>query len=881
MVRRRGLLLALMAWMTAVAASSVAAEFHAQRIESGHIDSLPRAGPDAIAGLGDWWLSDGELCAAISAIGHDGGIIAGGGALVDFGYCDRADDQWAYANVLAGLAKEQAIPAQRISAHRETERAEITVVGEDQGLRQTLRYVLSDEHPGELALWIEVERLAKGRAVQLSGLLTLYPNRALTPFSFSSFSPGHSLGFDHPYIDRENLFSLVRGMMPADWNILVGSHGESPSISYGVQLKSAYLTDIKGEDQRLPQFLLTLPHYSLHGWMSRPLWIKREKLGLLQMAQSQLMDLKVGERLRVHFRLVPGQRGDVAAVTDKLYRGPVLRGAVSAAPVVVDVRGVDGRTLSQRRIERPGSFSLRLPAGQRDVVVLARSPWGETLERAVTLAGDRDIGRLQFRQRSELRLPRGEVMTLTFLGLDNTPTPRLRDDLLEFRRAGEPVPHTLESNTVALAGIDSDPASIFLPPGRYRVWASRGLEYGVETTELSIGAGEIARLDIAAPVRELHSDWLSADLHVHAGGSFDSALPLAERLRSFAAQDADVLVLSEHNRIVDASALARELGLADRLTVLAGAELTGMARTPEAPTTLGHSNIFPLVYRPDLHAGGAPRVEARRLRALIAETRYRYPDAVFQLNHPRSTDPLDADTAFFDHLSLGTRFEPWLPLSHARNRSLLDPDPRTGFRDIDFDAIEVMNGGEMETYERTRRDWFALLNQGLRVTATGNSDSHGLGGVVAVPRNYIGLPAGEVFSESNFAEAIRRGRLYLSSGPLLELTLGAAGPGETVRGSHHSLSVVPRAASWVGLDTLRIYLNGRLWRERKNIVSGESYSENIHVARDSVLVVELSGPVTPRYEAVLPGLRPLALSNPIYIDADGDKRWQSPGFTGQ
>lgn len=856
--------------------------YRAQQITAASISSLPRGGMDAIAGSGDWWLTDGELCAAISDVEHDAGIVAGGGSLIDIGFCDRRDDQWAYANVLTGLAKEKAIRAQRITATSDKRRAEITVSGEDQGLRQTLRYVLSDEHPGELVLWVEVERVAEGRAVQLSGMLTLYPNRAMTPYALSSYLPHYSLGFDHPEIDRNNVFSLVKGMMPADWNILLGSHAAEPSISYGVQLKSVYLSDSAGVDHKLPQFLVTLPHYSLHGWMTRPLWFDSDKPGLLQMAQSQLMDLDVGERMRAHFRIVPGKRADVAAISDRIYSGPLLSGSVNVAPVVVEINTAEGLPLSQRRIEQPGKFSVRLPSTARELQLTARSSWGETLTETLALpselTGVVNAGALVFKQRSGVRLPRGEAMKLIFYGRDGTPTPRLRDDLLNFRRAGEPVEHSLVSNNVSLAGVASDPTMVYLPPGDYRVLATRGIEYSVTSTELQVRPGAMQELKIAAPQRELSSAWPSADLHVHASASFDSALPLSEQVRAFAAQGADIMVLAEHNRIVDGSAVVASMGLADQVTVIAGSELTGMSRTAEAPTTIGHSNIFPVVYRDALYAGGVPRVEATRLRGLIAQTRYRYPEAIFQLNHPRSADPLDADSAFFDHLSLGRSFEPGLPLTHSRNRSLLAVDPQSGFRDIDIDAMEVLNGADMKTYVASRRDWFALLKQGLSIKATGNSDSHKLDSAVAVPRNYIQLanraaPA----SEKDFARAIRQGRLYFTTGPLLEITLGDAGLGDTVVGRKHTLTVMPRAASWVGLDTLRIYLNGRLWREQK-ITANERYSDSIHVARDSVLNVELSGPVTALYREVLPGFEPLALSNPIFIDADGDGHWQPPGI---
>ncbi|MBB3048338.1 hypothetical protein FHR99_002612 [Litorivivens lipolytica] len=863
---------------TANVCAGLAERYRAFQLDGANVDTVPRSGPDAIAGRGDWWLSDGHLCAAVSAVEHDSGIVAGGGTLIDFGFCDRADDQWTYTNLLTGLAKEKAIRAQHIAATQSKGRAEIAVTGEDSGLRQTVRYVLDKQDPDALSMWIDIERVAPGRAVTMSGLLTVYPHRAMSAYTLSTRNSEYSLGFDHPYIDRNDVFSLVSGMMPADWSILVGSHAADAPISYGLQMVSAYLTDTEGNDHALPRFLITLPEYNLHGWMTRPLWWDSEKPGMWQMLQSQFMDLKVGERMVVHLRVVPGQHADVAAVTDQMYQGALLEGSVNAAPVSLALFNAEGQPLSQRRVSEPGRFSLRLPKGLERVKLVARSPWGEILEREQDLSQGQDLGALTFTQRSELRLPSGSPMKLTFHGVNGTPNPRIGDDLLNFREDGQPVEHSLVSQTVSLAGVESDPPSVFLPPGDYEVLASRGLEYDVSQLRVAVRPGEVSRLNIEPPKRVLDNDWASADFHVHAEASFDSTLPLLEQMRSFVAQDADILVLAEHNRIVDGQAILEGSGLEEALHLITGSELTGMARTTTVPSSIGHSNIFPVSERSDLFAGGVPQVEDRRLRSLIAETRYRYPAAIFQLNHPRSDGALDDDLAFFDHLSQGMPFEPSLPITHSRNLPLVESGP-SGFRDIDFDAMEILNGDEVAAYHRILRDWLALLNQGYRIRATGNSDSHELAEFVGIPRNYLDVPKrGQGRTDAAVVEAIRKGALYLSSGPLLSVSQsGGSVIGEQLTGAEQSLDIAIAAAPWVAVDTLNVYVNGRLHSSR-NVEANQAYSESIHVRRDSVVVVEVTGPATAVYRKLLPGLEPIALANPVYIDADGDGRWTAPGL---
>ena len=56
----------------------------------------------------------------------------------------------------------------------------------------------------------------------------------------------------------------------------------------------------------------------------------------------------------------------------------------------------------------------------------------------------------------------------------------------------------------------------------------------------------------------------------------------------------------------------------------------------------------------------------------------------------------------------------------------------------------------------------------------------------------------------------------------------------------------------------------------------------LEFASDSFVTVEVQGdPLgedAGRYRAVAPGFTPLAFSNPIFVDADGDGAWTAPGL---
>lgn len=854
----------------------------AEQITQAAIDSYPRRGPDAIAGLGDWWLSNGIVCAAISDVDHDAGIVAGGGSLIDLGHCNRDDDQWTYANMLTGLGKDTAIPVRHINAAINDEVAEVIAIGERNGLRQTVRFRLAadSEH---LDIEVELVRIGKGPALQMSGLFTLYSNRVMSPFSYSSYAPNATLGFQHKDIDRHDTLSLINGLMPADWNILVGADRGHDSISYGVQLKSAELIDAEGARQALPRFLAVLPNYSMHGWLTRPLWIQGDQLSWLSLLQSRFMDLKPREKLVARFQILLGRGNDVASITDQIFRGPVLRGYSNHRDVSFTVWDQKERPVTQVRPDEDGSFILRLPDRVQRVRVTANAPWGQQLAREIAVSDSRnDSGRWMFRRNGSLSLPQGQPMSLYFFGLGHTPDPKFGDDLLGFSVGGRPQPNSDQRNRIDLAGIPSDPDIIDLAPGNYQVLVGRGMEYELREYLLTVVAGKRSELPVQPPRRLWYGEhWRSADLHVHSGASFDATLPMRERLRSFVAQGAEILLASEHNRIVDYRALASEMGLERELQVLVGAELTSMAHTEAAPTTIGHSNAFPLRARPEEYGGGIMRTEGRALRELIAEVKGREPGALFQLNHPRAAAPDDQDLAFFEHLSIGSRFNPDQPLDAPDNRSLLTVDPVSGARDIDFDLLEVINGSEFAVYEQTRNDWFALLNQGARRAATGNSDSHDLSQVVAAPRNYIYLPdAGPLpISEQAIVKALAAGQSFATTGPFVELSLrqgsNTIGLGGVLHGKQGQLHVRVNAADWVDAEHMTIWMNGEVYRQLRTFPGDHKVIE-IVADEDSWLVVEVRGKAGELYRKVMPDLQPLALTNPIYIDADNNGRWQAP-----
>jgi hypothetical protein len=250
---------------------------------------------------------------------------------------------------------------------------------------------------------------------------------------------------------------------------------------------------------------------------------------------------------------------------------------------------------------------------------------------------------------------------------------------------------------------------------------------------------------------------------------------------------------------------------------------------------------------------------------------------------PRRSQGRSGDGSFFTHLSVDTAFDPSVALGEAPNATLRIPDAETRLRDLDFHAIELMNGHSMDRYRRVRADWFSLLLQGEIRSATANSDSHSAGEIVALPLNYVRLSNDSIagFRQEPFLDAIRAGESYGTTGPILELELtgstGSAGIGGTYRGREGSLKLEVRAASWVDVSEVRVFVNGELVYGG-TLQAGESQELPLHFDGDCFVTVEVEGIAGPIYRAVAPGFTPFAFTNPIFVDADEDGSWQAPGL---
>ncbi len=396
-----------------------------------------------------------------------------------------------------------------------------------------------------------------------------------------------------------------------------------------------------------------------------------------------------------------------------------------------------------------------------------------------------------------------------------------------------------------------DAGTMRVPPGRWRAVTTRGWYFDADERTLDVPAGGDVTLDVVLTEVIPFEGWTTGEFHQHASPSIDSEVAVERRVLSNLAEGVGFFAPSEHDVVYDFRPVVERMGLSDRVRVLTGTEISPL---------YGHFGAYGLEPRPDASGFGAivlPVFEGGRWRVkqapeLVADARARGAE-VLQINHAR-----EGTSAYFDHIGLVAG----APLE------LLDPVEFTR----DFDTMEVFN--EPSAFCRLFEDWLSVWNQGWRITAVGNSDTHSEGGAPGYPRNVLptladrpeGVEPGEVF------DALRGGRVVVSGGLVLDFP-GSAGPGEVRSLPAGTLELRTRIRSprWARAERIFVFVNGQLALEQAVDVTDEQVTDfddtlRVPVDRDAWVVVLATGPAL---RFIAPGAPAFAFSNPIGVDVDG------------
>ncbi len=479
--------------------------------------------------------------------------------------------------------------------------------------------------------------------------------------------------------------------------------------------------------------------------------------------------------------------------------------------------------------DRENTFTLRSP------------PLGEVKVRIVDSQGNIVLGKI------------------SFLGIAPTESPYFKpENPVETGRGWEGFKNSCFPG--------KDGLTVRLPVGTYLVSASRGPEYSVDHKVIEVVREENRDLVLVVD-RVVETPGLVAfDAHIHTTRS-DGRPSVAERIRSVVAEGIEILAATDHNTITDYAPTLNTLGLAEELTVIAGCEVT----TPD----LIHFNTYPMKVRPGEMGNGAIHPIAESASPLFAASRDKNPGAVLQVNHPRA-----GDLGYFNNLALDLE-------SAATALSELD---------LNIDLLEVLNGPYYFSSNRaTIEDWFHLLNRGYAIPIVGSSDSHGIDhDESGYSRTYVYLPDEKQnpFDQEAFIAALKKGCSFVTNGPLITLEVnGKKSPGEVVgaKTGKVDISLHVWGAPWVDVEEVRLILNGErriVFPVKSSAGKVDKFLQEIGISltQDTTVCVEAMGGTTlfpvlqspSRSGSREDGILPYALTNPIFVDVDGNGRFDPP-----
>jgi len=409
-------------------------------------------------------------------------------------------------------------------------------------------------------------------------------------------------------------------------------------------------------------------------------------------------------------------------------------------------------------------------------------------------------------------------------------------------------------------------ARVSLPAGRYRVHAGRGPEFSIATQHVSVDAGDTEKVSLKIRREVPTANLVACDTHIHTltfSGHGDATDD--ERAITLAGEGIELPVATEHNQINGYAAAAGRMGLLSRFTPVLGSEIT---------TPTGHFNIFPVepgAKLPDWKETDWPKLmEAIRATAGVK---------VVVLNHPRN-----------NHSSFVPFADAWF--NRASGDNLRGPD-------FTFDAIELLNSSALRTDDfQVVHDWMALLNHGYRITGVGSSDCHEVNRfIVGQARTYLSVrdtDPGRI-DVAAACESLLRGRATVSLGLLAAIKVdGRYGPGDLATGNNGEIDVEVRVSgpSWTKVDRVELYANGERIRDEwvEGAAAGGEKARlrwkidrpkndlHLEVVASGPGVRELTWPLSRPYQPNTPSWNPrvIAITNPVWIDADGDGAYTSP-----
>lgn len=163
----------------------------------------------------------------------------------------------------------------------------------------------------------------------------------------------------------------------------------------------------------------------------------------------------------------------------------------------------------------------------------------------------------------------------------------------------------------------------------------------------------------------------------------------------------------------------------------------------------------------------------------------------------------------------------WCDQCHRKTGLVVWPDlPRLEPAHPQGEALAALVLGKIDAFEisafpdpesASLRHYYTLLAAGCRPALVGGSGKASNALPLGAVRTYARLPVDAPLDAGGWIEAVRAGRTFVTTGPLLTLTANNVGPGEVVRvRPDEPVRVRAEASSAVPFDTLELVAGGEV-----------------------------------------------------------------------
>ena len=447
-------------------------------------------------------------------------------------------------------------------------------------------------------------------------------------------------------------------------------------------------------------------------------------------------------------------------------------------------------------------------------------------------------------------------------------------------------------------GSTSSSAVMYFSPGNYLAFATRGPLSHLDSLPVKAFDGQqnVTHGFVVSPPT-LPAGWTSFDVPAPTQVTTGGFNP-AELLSSAVAEGIQVVARTEEDVHTDPAALRTEFRGEIDIPAVTDAQRAPLGSDPfvvgARSAKLGDGFVTALFTPAPTTGrnGGARPSKGWNLAEFITQA-----EGGFTVIHqPRGTKGLFTVRGFDPTVPLGTGVNAWWTQTGPSS---------LGKRLGDFDALELLRAEGCDPadpsawyseYSTVRDDWFAILNQqsptaftkGLGLSAA----RYSLDTPVGLARTYLKLAGSPTLGQTTLEPiltALRAGAAVASTGPLLDVSVGAVGSGGLVTGTNPTVSVNISlyAPDWVPVDEVRLVVNGTA----PVAVPLASFTASATDPRLRTATVSLPMPAgkdawfvaeagvargqsgayragTP-WNKIMKGIYPIVVTNPIFVDVDG------------